>query len=126
MTPEPLDRQALLNAVAQLRVTGAARVQLDYDGVEDSGNIDGPYLADADGVELETEIPADLASTIDEAAWTLLRQHFAGWELNGGSYGSIQLHLEEGRIEIDHHWRSETYDGIEIDLSAAADGPTSA
>ncbi len=58
-----------------------------------------------------------IADALEEAVFALLQDRKPGWELNSSSYGRLRLEVASPEADLDHYWRSETYDGDLIDLA---------
>lgn len=120
---------------ARLAALGVAQASIHYDGAGDSGCIDGVFLFDA--AEKPIDIPEqDIELTVTVSRWNddlktyvqtlerqnvplrraieswcydLLEQHFAGWEIDGGSSGDIELNIATGSGVIEHSIRVTDY-----------------
>lgn len=119
------NRAALFDALERSFVT---LVTVVFDGYGDSGQIvDIGVMADTapdlrainldqkrmkwGGEEIET-VTADLETTIEDLAYTLLEQTHGGWGNNEGAYGEFVLDVAERTIVLDfneRYLRTESY-----------------
>ena len=115
----PTAEQQLRNILAAMAEKGITDVEVQYDGIGDSGNIADIRFHDGNGAVAMRADLEPIAEMLDEAIFPLLGSRKPGWELNSGSYGEISLSTAEDTVELDHYWRTENYDGDIIDLSEA-------
>ena len=112
---------------AALSALGIAQVEITYDGCGDSGCIEEIVIYDAAGKRIETlpETPVSVRlrdtvwqdgayqtrfaerqlpvrEAIEQLGYNLLEEHFAGWELDEGSRGTITLDVRKRRGSIAH------------------------
>jgi hypothetical protein len=116
--------------VKLMKEWGIHQIAVEFDGCGDSGQIENVTALDENGKEIEndslderceivhtsqtykegewiyekftrTESLQDLAETV---AYTPLEDHFGGWEINEGSYGTIVINAD-GTGTIDYNQR---------------------
>lgn len=111
---------------------GIVRVEIEFDGVGDSGNVDEPvcFLADntradcpaADveiedfsgreaGLQTETKPLVEALVTI---VYNALDVHHSGWEINEGAFGTFSIDVEDGIMTLGCNLRSSDYHEHEI------------
>jgi hypothetical protein len=114
------NKAALLGALA---TAGIFRVEVDFDGYGDSGQIEriavvdpGDLSLDAprgeveirrvrhDGSGVESELKT-LPSAIEQVCYDLLAAHHSGWENNDGAYGDFVFDVRTGAITYTHNSR---------------------
>lgn len=130
-------RANLLAVIAALSAANIARVDLEYEGCGDSGQIESVYAFDGKGSEVALpdvkvrittaryEHPtgyvsapedADLEEAMKQIAYEQLRQHFGGWEIDEGSEGSVVFNMESRKIEVSNMpYADEQYETISFD-----------
>jgi hypothetical protein len=86
--------------LAILREEGkVATVQIEYNGSGDDGCINDTTLRDAAGVITKDSVNTDI---IEQAAYDLLEDVYAGWENNEGGEGKMTLNVKTGVFEWTH------------------------
>lgn len=121
------------------RSLGFKRVEADFNGYGDSGNIESISLIENSGKMISEDLEKFLESKINKKnsalnsfsnnmkevmsnykslndylesiIWDLLP---AGFEINEGSYGTIEVDLKTGKTDIDQNYNPE-YDGDDSD-----------
>ncbi|MCA2999846.1 MAG: hypothetical protein LW865_01825 [Betaproteobacteria bacterium] len=114
-------RANLLAVIAALSAANIARVDLEYEGCGDSGQIESVYAFDGKGSEVTLpdvkvrittaryEHPAgyvsapedaDLEDAMKQIAYEKLEYHYGGWEINEGSKGSVVFNMESRELEV--------------------------
>jgi hypothetical protein len=100
-----------------LRHAAIAFVEIEYDGVGDSGQIHAIIAYTAANVPLSCERLRDtmvalpdkpamsLEEALDDFAWHLLGLYHDGFVNNDGGYGTIAIAVDTGKITIDHNDR---------------------
>lgn len=114
--------QAAKNAVAlkvlfkDLRKAGVARVEVDYDGSGDSGDIQETTFFDAKDNKMEV----DFDERCNDLAYGELETHHGGWEINEGSFGKVIFDVQKGKVRFEHNERvmESTYHESEDDVDA--------
>jgi len=118
---------------------GFKRIEADFNGYADSGNIDSVSLIENSGRQITVGFGSelnealsekintknnllnqfdnniksiasqykDLATYLEHTLWDFLP---GGFEINEGSYGTIEVDLKTGKIDIDQNYNPE-YDG---------------
>ncbi len=118
----PRNKAALFD---ELSAAGITSVLVTFDGVGDSGQIEGIDAA-IDGapaelpvVEIEIATPAwdgsgldrrtcTLPEAIETLAYHLLEESHGGWENNEGAFGEFTFTVAERTIALDYNERIET------------------
>lgn len=107
-------RQNLPEAARQLKVTGVARVQIQYDGCDDSGQIESVMYIDREGKLID---PAGQGTFTEEQLkdlfYDLIQARHAGWENNDGAFGEFEWDLAADTLNHTHHDRFTEYDTTE-------------
>ena len=118
----PANKASLFAALA---AAGVTRVDVRFDGIGDSGQIeevqalagDDPVELPATTVEIKRlddrqEAPKIVVEPLREAIETLsyafLEQTHAGWENNEGAYGDFTFDVAAGTITLDYNERFES------------------
>lgn len=114
------NKAVLLGALAAASVT---RVQIDFDGYGDEGQVESVAYTGADGSEVEQPIASvqlesvlgdgsgtiikdlTLGEAVEEFCFDLLGSHHGGWENNDGAYGDFAFDVENGTITYTHNSR---------------------
>ena len=111
---------------AALLPTGVTRIQIEFDGEGDSGQINGvSALAGDKAVQLpattvtvqqlqwgQTEPTASeftLAEAIETLCYDYLEQEHGGWENNDGGYGEFIIDVAARTIELEFYSRYTDY-----------------
>ena len=81
-----------------VRNSGVNQLAIDYSGYGDSGSIESSYV-DENGDYL------DIPTQIEDILYRVLEDAYSGWEINDGSYGTINI--EDGEVSIEHVWKEE-------------------
>lgn len=107
---------------AELKALGVVSAEAEYDGSGDSGDIAsvGFYAADSKDVAVSDE----LERRFSDAAMDLVCHRHGGWEINEGSFGKVTLHVDAGKVNIDHNERHEecTSEESEVDINEEEQG----
>jgi hypothetical protein len=93
-------REAIRYLSGALRLMGVRTVTAPFDGYGDEGNL-GDLTYDP---LPPAGFPEGLCEVLAEAFCELLP---GGWEINGGSFGTVTLDTATGEVEIDQEWRDE-------------------
>lgn len=118
----PQNKAALFDALA---TAGITNVLVTFDGVGDSGQIEGIDAtidgapAELPGVEVEIVTPAWDGSGVDRRtcavpeaietlAYDFLEDTHGGWENNEGAFGEFTFTVAERKITLDYNERIET------------------
>ena len=125
------NKTVLLNA---LREAGITRVDVEFDGYGDEGQIQSITCVGADDCQVEPPIgeieiqsvihdgsgvtseTMPVASAIEHVCYDLLAQHHAGWENNEGGYGTFVFDVARDAITYTHNERYETIETFEHEL----------
>ena len=78
-------------------------IEAEYDGSSDSGNVEGINGTGEDGSVIE--IPETLYDAIADYVYTALP---GGWEINEGSFGSVEIDVRTRVASFDHSNRIES------------------
>ena len=81
-----------------VRNSGVNQLAIDYSGYGDSGSIESSYMDENGNYQ---EIPTQ----IEDILYRVLEDAYGGWEINDGSYGTINI--EDGEVSIEHVWKEE-------------------
>ena len=109
----------LREIVRKVQTLGASTIEVDYDGIGDSGGIDAVRLY-ADGRCLpNVAMPRKLENSLDEAILQLLSWQRPGWELDAGSCGTVIIDIDAMTIDVEHRWREESADPTTVWLDDA-------
>lgn len=111
---------------------GIVRVEIEFDGIADSGNVDTPvcFLADNacvdcpavtveiedfSGLEgrLQTETKP-LSEALVTIVYNALDVHHSGWEINEGAFGTFTIDVEDGTMMLGCNLRSSDYHEHEL------------
>lgn len=109
------DLKARLRAILRkVQALGASRIEIDYDGIGDSGGIDAVRLY-ADGRYLHgVSLPRNVDHSVADAIVELLDWQRPGWELDAGSCGTVIVDIDDMTIDVEHRWRVENDDPTTI------------
>ena len=103
-------KEVLRKVCPELFLLGVAQVVAHYDGEGDSGDIQGIYANDINGVHMPWPKNSDkLRDAVLEAVWEFIP---GGFEINDGSFGDITIKIETNEIVRQHNERT-----VEIDES---------
>jgi hypothetical protein len=105
LATEDGSRERLVALCHQLEEIGVTTVTLTYDGCGDEGFIDGIYYEPKDA-RIEPTFTEQLEQTVDD----LLPE---GWEINDGAFGTVQIDVEQKKIEHEHSERYTACDTSE-------------
>lgn len=83
-----------------LRFFGVQAVEADFDGYGDDGTMDEPTFSPPPPAEL----PFGLTEFVGTICGDVLP---GGWEINGGSFGTVQIDVGTGTIHLDIEWRED-------------------
>ena len=88
-------KQLRAKLVPKLRRKGVQSVRFEYDGCGDEGNLRDIIF------EPQANAPKNI-SEVEYALWSVLAQHFPGFEIDEGGYGTITWNIATDRIKIEH------------------------
>jgi len=94
---------------AELAALGISDVQADYDGIGDSGQIEGIRYLDAAEPGRFIPVDAQTGRRVEDLLYALLNLRHNGWENNDGAYGAFRWHLADGTLEHEHNARFTDY-----------------
>ena len=95
-----------------VRNSGVNQLAIDYSGYGDSGSIESSYV-DENGDYL------DIPTQIEDILYRVLEDAYGGWEINDGSYGTIDI--EDGEVSITHVWKEEELSETPLNLVITKD-----
>ena len=95
-----------------VRNSGVNQLAIDYSGYGDSGSIESSYV-DENGDYL------DIPTQIEDILYRVLEDAYGGWEINDGSYGTINI--EDGEVSITHVWKEEELSETPLNLVITKD-----
>jgi len=105
-----------------------ARVQAEYDGSGDSGQIEAIYYFDAADNELKGLVDDETERSIESLLYALLEMRHDGWENNDGAFGSFDWNVATNTLQHVHNDRytevdTSTYEGFD-DAAVGGAGET--
>jgi hypothetical protein len=95
-----------------VRNSGVNQLAIDYSGYGDSGSIESSYMDENGNYQ---EIPTE----IEDILYRVLEDAYGGWEINDGSYGTINI--EDGEVSIEHVWKEEELSETPLNLVITKD-----
>lgn len=95
-----MSQEARTELAQQLRQLGVEMVTAEYDGSGDSGQIEDPDFG-------SKKAPASLVTAVQDLFYDLLEEHYAGWEINDGSFGEFRWDVRADSINLVHNMRIE-------------------
>jgi hypothetical protein len=99
-------RKLLPDAARQLKGAGVVRVDIEYDGSGDSGQIESLAYFDREGKEID---PAAMISITEDALmdlfYDLSQVRHPGWENGEGACGDFHWDLTADTLQHTHHHR---------------------
>jgi hypothetical protein len=96
-------------AAGALRFLGVRKVEVEFDGSGDDGEVQEPVYTPTPSHAL----PEGLEALVTQACHGLLP---GGWEINAGSFGTITINVAKGTCAVDQTWREEEeYDEDEME-----------
>ncbi len=99
-----------LSTVSRKLDQSVARIEVDYSGAGDSGNIDAVHFISKKGEESEMD-DKEVREAVEEFAYAQLEEHYGGWEINDGSQGKMIIDMTNGKASFEHEWNvMETQD----------------
>ena len=106
---------------AALAEAGIHRVTVEYDGSDDSGQIESieawntanekiplPSLRKVQLASENTDFPVDeigLEAAVEQLAWDYLYDNHGGWENNDGAFGTFEFSVPDRTIALQHNER---------------------
>jgi hypothetical protein len=122
-----VDKIALITA---LKAIDVVRVEVDYDGEGDEGQIQdiNAYKADDTTVDLsktgllslgedqDLRSYDNLRDFVDEFAWDVLSAHHDGFEVNDGGFGNVVIDVSAGIARLEHQYRIMSTDYAETEI----------
>jgi len=87
--------------------SGINQLAVDYSGYGDSGEIESTYID-------ETGDYKDIPTRVEDILYRVLEDAYGGWEINDGSYGTINI--EDGEVFIEHVWKEEELSETPLNL----------
>ncbi|MGY9039407.1 MAG: DUF6878 family protein [Rhodobacterales bacterium] len=119
-TPDPLtvllgwqdQTEAQLDAIradllADLLLLGVARVEMAYEGYDDSGNVESVCFIPP------TEISDALLRRVEDFGWDFAYSFDPGFEIGCGGSGSLDWNLQTDKITVRHCQHDENAEYIE-------------
>jgi hypothetical protein len=104
-------RAALRPAVFDLlNRAGFERVEVEFDGYEDEGQVQGLKFFTADGEAPADAVPFDTRYVVEQYVYASLGR---GWETNGGCFGTVKFFPKSEFAFFDHHTREVTWEPFE-------------
>ncbi len=96
-----------------LRLVGAARVVIEYDGCGDSGQIESITVLDTQQREISAPENDKTMQALRDFAYDLLEARHPGWENNDGAYGEFIWDVAEDQLSHTHNDRFTDYNTTE-------------
>jgi len=106
---------------AALAEAGIHRVTVEYDGSDDSGQIESieawnaanekiplPSLRKVQLASENTDSPVDeigLEAAVEQLVWDYLYDNHGGWENNDGAFGTFEFSVSDRTIALQHNER---------------------
>lgn len=84
--------------IREMRAKGVHRVEVQYDGYGDSGDVESMEFFDENNRQLVMDADPDLF-------WGFAYSLYPGFEINDGASGVITIDVPSGRISVDHSQR---------------------
>jgi hypothetical protein len=104
-------KTTLKNLLAQEQ--NIAKVEADYNGCGDSGQIDSVRFLNKGGDPVEPTREG-IPEAVEALIFFLLAQSHGGWEINEGSYGSVTIDAETLTGILEHTHRIEEWSETEF------------
>ncbi|MFQ6550268.1 DUF6878 family protein [Aestuariibius sp. 2305UL40-4] len=101
---EAANKAARTELLAALRALDVAHVIAEYEGYGDSGNVESVTLQPT-GIGLAE----DIATNLEDFAWSFAYHHHPGFENNEGGYGTLTWDITADSITLDHADRYVEY-----------------
>jgi hypothetical protein len=98
----------------QLRAGAIVHVMAEYDGQEDSGQIERPAFFQAG--EESILLPEVVTEATRDMFYNFLEAEYPGWEINEGSSGEFSWTMEDDKMHLTHNMRIESVETYEEDL----------
>lgn len=92
----------------RLLAAGVYIVSVNYSGSGDSGDVEQPEFFDNHGRSIPLKVGGALGELDDLVSNYVCESLPAGWEINEGSHGSVDIDVLNGLAEFDHYDRIET------------------
>jgi hypothetical protein len=89
----------------ELRAAGYESVVVRYNGHGDEG-----WIEEIEPMPDALELPDELRESVRNAAYDVLEDNYAGWEINEGSDGTITIDVKAGKATIKHGWVVESHE----------------
>lgn len=91
----------------EMNAIGASSAEVTFDGYGDSGSVDSVKFQLADDTKKVSPVQLQQAeNAIADYVYEQLEARQGGWEINEGSYGSVQIKLDE-KADFDFNLRVE-------------------
>lgn len=100
--PDPEDHEDLFQRLEEI---GATRVEIKYDGFGDEGHINGVTIQKGDEVLAYYADPKAHGDLITDLEQIIDASLVPGWEINDGSYGSVEVDVAKREINFNHYNR---------------------
>jgi hypothetical protein len=104
---------AVAQRLRDLRARGLQRIVFPFDGESDSGVFTEDRWSEPGNVP---GVTADEFTALEEWLYTLLPD---GWELDAGSYGTLEIDFDMQEAALHISWRTTSEDADFLDLSEA-------
>jgi hypothetical protein len=84
---------------------GIARLEIQYDGCGDSGQIEEVSFWNIDGEDVTPSLDKRTADGVHQFCYDLLEVRHGGWENDDGAYGTFEWDLNSDELIHTHHTR---------------------
>ncbi|MGE0115016.1 MAG: DUF6878 family protein [Steroidobacteraceae bacterium] len=84
---------------------GIARLEINYDGCGDSGQIEEVSFWNMEGESVTPSLDKRTADRVHQFCYDLLEVRHGGWENDDGAYGTFEWDLKSDELIHTHHTR---------------------
>lgn len=105
------NEEALRSLLA--KENGIVTIEAAYDGCCDDGMFNSVEFLNEDGKEV-LPASAELIGTVENFVGFLLTRKYRGWEIDGGSYGTVMIDAKTLRGRLEHTYRIEESEETEF------------
>lgn len=98
----------LVAAMLQLQDLGVCKIQVEYSGSGDSGDIDDVSFLNKDGNDVS--VNSEIRDMIEEICYNNLLDKIEDWYNNDGGWGMIVIDVPSCEYTIDNHIQITNYE----------------